>query len=193
MYQAIIFDFFGVIQVDPYQRWLSKHGLKRENAFADASDVADRGQMTQEQFFERLRELTGEPLDEIKAAFFENKTIDEELVKYIAELKQAYKTGLLSNSRGDYLRPILQMHGIAGLFDEIIISSEVGIIKPELPIFNLAVEKIGAPAAEIIFIDDRDYNVVAAETVGVKSILYKDLASLKEDLQKLGVAPLPPR
>jgi HAD superfamily hydrolase (TIGR01509 family) len=85
------------------------------------------------------------------------------------------------------------MHGIAGLFDEIIISSEVGIIKPELPIFNLAVEKIGVPAAEIIFIDDRDYNVVAAETVGVKSILYKDLASLKEDLQKLGVAPLPPR
>ncbi|HYF97110.1 MAG TPA: HAD-IA family hydrolase [Patescibacteria group bacterium] len=187
MYKAIIFDFFGVIQADPYQRWLSKRGLKREGSFADIADAMDRGFITREDFFERLSELSDDTVENIRKTLYDEKFIDEELVKLISLLKQKYQIGLLSNSRGDYLRPILDKHGITQLFDEIIISSEVGIIKPDPAIFELALGRTGITAEQAIFIDDNETNAQAAASIGIKSIWYKDLTSLKEKLADLGI------
>ena len=142
MYKAIIFDFFGVIQADPYQRWLSKHGLKREGPFAKVSNAVDKSLITQQEFYNTLSGLSGDSIQNIKDAFNENKLIDEELVKLVNHLRTDYKIGLLSNSSGGYLRPILNEHGIADLFNEVIISSEAGIIKPDPRIFELALEKL---------------------------------------------------
>ena len=187
MYKAIIFDFFGVIQADPYQRWLSKRGLKREGPFADASNAVDKGFITGQEFFERLSELSGDPVDNVKTAFFEDKFLDEGILDLIKKLKEEYKIGLLSNSRGDYLRPILDRHDITRLFDEIIISSEVSIIKPDPAIFELALGYMDVLAEHTIFIDDNEANAQAAASVGIESIWYKDLTSLKERLSDLGI------
>ncbi|HEX5797417.1 MAG TPA: HAD family phosphatase [Candidatus Saccharimonadales bacterium] len=187
MYRAIIFDFFGVIQADPYQRWLNKHNLKREGEFAEASDMADKNLITWQEFFNKLNELSGEPVESIREAFYEDKTIDEELIKFIKTLKNNYKISLLSNSSSDYLRPILAGHGILDLFDIDIVSSEVGVIKPDPEIFELALGKLGTAPEETIFIDDRSYNTEAAARLGIKSILYRDLVSLKEELRASGI------
>lgn len=187
MYKAIIFDFFGVIQADPYQRWLSKRGLKREGPFADIANAMDRGFITREDFFERLSELSSDTVENVRKTLYDEKFIDEELVKLISLLKQKYKIGLLSNSRGDYLRPILDKHDIMHLFDEIIISSEVSIIKPDPAIFELALGKMDVLAEHTIFIDDNETNAQASASVGIESIWYKDLTSLKEKLADLGI------
>lgn len=189
MYKAIIFDFFGVIQTDPYQRWLNKHGLKREGAFAKASNDVDKNLISWDEFFETLADSSGQRTEDIREAFYEDQlTIDQELVKLIKELKANYKIGLLSNASNSYLRPLLRENGIEGLFDVDIISSEVGIIKPDVRIFQLTLEKLAARPEETIFIDDNSYNIEAANSLGIAGILYKDLATLREKLHELGVS-----
>lgn len=187
MYKAIIFDFFGVIHADPYQRWLNSHGLKREGGFAEASNLTDKNLITWPEFFEKLSSLSGQPIPEIKEAFYQEKQIDEAVINLIKQLRGNYKLGLLSNASGTYLRPILKEHGIDALFDVNTISSEVGLIKPDTEIFKLAVEKLGIEPQETIFIDDNSYNTESARTLGINSILYRDLASLKVELSALGV------
>lgn len=189
MIKAIIFDFFGVIQADPYERWLNKHGLKREGPYAEAADVMDMGQITKLEFLERLSSLSGQPIEQVKSDFSEGIALDGSLVEFIKELGGRYKIGLLSNSRGDYLRPILTENAIMELFNNVIISSEVGIVKPDPAIFHLAIEKLGVEPGETVFIDDKSYNTAAAEALGIKTVLYKDLASLKESLTEIGVEP----
>lgn len=187
MYKAIIFDFFGVIQADPYQRWLNKHGFKREGEFDELSNVVDKNLITWPEFFEKLSKLSGQSVKEIREVFYDDRMIDEALIELIRHLKKSYKIGLLSNAPGAYLRPILTEHGIAELFDVDIISSEVGIIKPDINIFKLILEKLEVEPTHTIFIDDNAYNTEAASTIGIKSFLYKDLASLKETLKELDV------
>ena len=187
MYKAIIFDFFGVIQADPYQRWLSKHGFKRKGEYAEITDILDKNFISWDEFFKRLSELSGQAEAEIREAFYEDKVLDEELLNLIKQLKENYKIGLLSNASNTYLRPILEQHGITNLFDVDIISSEVGLIKPDIKIFELAVKKLGVKHSETVFIDDNSYNTDAAATLGIKTFLYKDLATLKTQLQNIGV------
>lgn len=187
MYKAIIFDLFGVIHVDPYQRWLNKHGFKREGAFYDASRMADLNLSTMEEFFETLHKLSNESVESIRDNFYEDKFADESLTSLIKRLKGNYKIGLLTNSRSDYSRSILDSHNLTSLFDEIIISSEVGVIKPDRKIFELTLQKMNISADQTIFIDDNQSNVEAASALGIKSIWYKDLATLKEELAKLGI------
>lgn len=187
MYKAIIFDFFGVIHTDPYRIWLNEHGFKREGGFADASNMVDKNFIEWPEFFKRLSELSGQPADSIKEVFYEDKQVDESLVRFIRHLKKNYKIGLLSNASGVYLRPILEEYGIDDLFDADIISAEVGIIKPDPEIFKLTLGKLGTEPKETVFIDDNSYNTESASSLGIRSILYKDLASLKEELSDLGI------
>lgn len=187
MYKAIIFDFFGVIHADPYQIWLNAHGLKREGEFAETSNLADKNLITWQEFFERLSSLSGQPIPSIKEVFYQEKQIDGAIIDLIKKLKASYKLGLLSNASGAYLRPILQETGIDDLFEADIISAEVGIIKPDPEIFKLAVEKLDVEPGQTIFIDDNSYNTEAAEALGISPILYRDLATLKEELSRLGI------
>lgn len=187
MYTTIIFDFFDVIHSDPLKRWLKQHGLTREGEIAEASQALDKGHIEMDEFYARLAKLNGQSPDEIERIFGDTHLIDTEMVALIATLRKHYKIGLLSNSRGDYIRPILEQHSIADLFDEIIVSSEVGMIKPHSEIFEFTLNKMNAKASETIFVDDSLHNVEAGESSGIKSILFTDSESLRNALLSLGL------
>jgi putative hydrolase of the HAD superfamily len=76
------------------------------------------------------------------------------------------KTALLSNSWGTtYPRDTWE-----GMFDDIVISGEVGLRKPEPEIFLLAAERIGLTAAECVFVDDLELNVDGARALGMTAV-----------------------
>jgi putative hydrolase of the HAD superfamily len=76
------------------------------------------------------------------------------------------KTALLSNSWGNsYPRETWE-----GMFDDIVISGEVGLRKPEPEIFLLAAERIGLTAAECVFVDDLELNVDGARALGMTAV-----------------------
>jgi FMN phosphatase YigB (HAD superfamily) len=59
-------------------------------------------------------------------------------------------------------------------YDAIIDSSEIGHIKPEIEIFNTAMERAGVPAEETLLIDDSRPNLMAAEKLGWHVLWFDD-------------------
>ncbi|MEV0617036.1 HAD family phosphatase [Nonomuraea sp. NPDC050404] len=91
------------------------------------------------------------------------------------------KTCLLSNSWSHtYPRD-----GWDEIFDEVVISGEVGMRKPEPRIFHHALDRIGLAGQECVFIDDIEANIVAARALGIAGIHHRDAATTIAELETL--------
>lgn len=187
MYKAVIFDFFGVIYSDPANRWFQKHDIKRSGEYADVFKQVDHGFITIEQAFSELERLSGQSSEEIRAVFGQTDMIDHEVVEIIRKLKENYKLCLLSNASSGYLRKILADNSLDNLFEEIIISSDVGMVKPNPQIFELTLDRLGLGPNEAIFIDDWPGNVSSSEDLGIRGIVFTGAKVLKNDLNSLGL------
>ena len=89
------------------------------------------------------------------------------------------RTALLSNSWGNgYPR-----EHFSDTFDEVVISGEVGMRKPEPRIYLLTCQRIGLRPQECVFIDDLERNVRAAEELGMTGILHTDVATTTRELR----------
>ncbi|HYO17422.1 MAG TPA: HAD-IA family hydrolase, partial [Dermatophilaceae bacterium] len=69
------------------------------------------------------------------------------------------------------------------MFDAVVISGEVGMRKPEPEIFELALDRIGLPAGECVFVDDMAHNVVAAERAGLAGIVHRTFDETAGELE----------
>jgi 2-haloacid dehalogenase len=74
-----------------------------------------------------------------------------------------------------------------GLFDDIIVSGEEGVAKPDPEIFEILRRRIGHPLAGSVFIDDVAANIEAARDVGLDAIHFTDTGHLREDLRVRGL------
>jgi putative hydrolase of the HAD superfamily len=132
----------------------------------------------------RLRSRTGEPIvaEGLLTRMFMG--FEPVLPMYDALRKAraaGVRTCLLSNSWGNtYPRELF-----AELFDGVVISSEVGLRKPDPAIFQHALELIALPAEECAFVDDIEHNVRAAEELGITGVHYVDADSTVARLEEL--------
>jgi HAD superfamily hydrolase (TIGR01509 family) len=186
MIKALIFDFFDVIRTDAYKSWLNTNGIPHEGPYFDASHQQDIGAITTEQFLDRLSELTGRlvTFEEVDGA----ATVDHEVVSIVTDLSQKYKLALVSNAPSKLIRGILAENDLEQYFDAIVVSSEVGMVKPSPEIFHLALERLQASPAESVFIDDNIRHVEGAKKVGIRAVQFKSAVQLRADLAKLGIA-----
>ncbi|GAA5044222.1 putative hydrolase of the HAD superfamily [Thermocatellispora tengchongensis] len=75
------------------------------------------------------------------------------------------------------------------IFDAVVISGEVGMRKPEERIFRYALEQVGLPGEECVFIDDIEANIVAARALGITGVHHRDPAETIPALESLlGIA-----
>jgi HAD superfamily hydrolase (TIGR01509 family) len=183
MFKVIIFDFFDVIRTDAFKVWLKANGYTLEGAFLNAVQSVDRGDITTDEFLAILTHLTGKSAAVIFDGMEADASINTDVLFLIERLKHTYKIGLLSNAPSAFLRGILKEHDLEKYFDTIVISSEVGFIKPTPEIFNHILSKMDATPAEALFIDDTSKNVDGATAVGITSLLYKDVPTLEHDLR----------
>jgi len=94
-------------------------------------------------------------------------------VKYtLARLRShGIRLGVLSNFP-PHLEEALKLHGIHGYFDFYVVSSLVGMEKPDSAIFELAIERAGVPKEEILYVGDNvDDDIRGARAVGLPAIL----------------------
>jgi epoxide hydrolase-like predicted phosphatase len=81
------------------------------------------------------------------------------------------KTGLISNSwsTGHYDRELLD-----DLFDDVVISADVGLHKPDPAIYRLSCERLGIEPRDAVFVDDLRENIAGAEAVGMTGVLHRN-------------------
>ena len=99
------------------------------------------------------------------------------------------RLAVLSNapvSMGEYVR----RQQWARLFDRIVISGEIGLIKPDAAIFAHLLRDLAAPADRVAFTDDLPENIAGAEAAGIRGIVFRGAGPLRSALAALGV-PLP--
>lgn len=78
-------------------------------------------------------------------------------------------TALVSNC-ADTTRAQLEYLGIVPLVDAVILSCEVGSVKPYPEIYGTALDELGVAAVDAVFIDDQPTYCVGAEAVGIRPI-----------------------
>lgn len=185
MIRAIIFDYFDVFRTDGYNRWLQQHGYARSGPFLAASEGHDKGTLSDKEFFQAIADASGESAEQVEHEMEADVVVDWSLVDYLATLRGTYKTALLSNSSSEYLRNELKQHELEKYFDVIVISSEVGLIKPEPEVFEYIMQKLRVRPEECIFTDDNQRHIAAAEKLGIKSILFTGVSELKQQIERI--------
>lgn len=189
MIKAIIFDFAGVIGADGYWVWLRTVVPDIDSQkpyFLKLSEKVDRATISNKGFLDQLSKRIGVPKETIWPAVKKHIIINKDLLEFIKSLKEKYKIGLLSNFTHEWLREVINENHLKSYFDQILISSEQKLIKPELEFFQKIFDLLGINKDEVIFIDDREYQIDAANKFGIKSIQYTSNDQLKKDLRNLG-------
>ena len=107
-------------------------------------------------------------------------------VKILAELRDAgYPLYVLSNWSAESFARVREHFSFLEWFDELVISGQIGLTKPNKEIFDYLLEKVGLPAEECLFIDDRTENTEAAERLGFQTVLFTSPEELRSELKKL--------
>jgi putative hydrolase of the HAD superfamily len=76
---------------------------------------------------------------------------------------------LISNC-ADTTRGLLESLGVIPLVDAVVLSCEVGSVKPSPEIYVTALADLGVAAADAVFVDDQPTFCMGAEAVGVRPI-----------------------
>ncbi len=80
------------------------------------------------------------------------------------------RTCLLSNA-GVPIRTVLDRDGMTGWYDEIVLSYEVGCVKPQRRIFEIALERLGLPASQVLMVGDNAHDDGGATHLGMRTLI----------------------
>jgi epoxide hydrolase-like predicted phosphatase len=100
-------------------------------------------------------------------------------------LKAQYKTGLLSNAFSNLRDWIASEGKFSDAFDDMVISAEVGLMKPDPRIYQLALEQLEVSPSESIFIDDFQHNIDGAQSLGMHAIHFQNPDQVLGDIQRI--------
>ncbi len=95
--------------------------------------------------------------------------------------------GALNNEARETNEYRFREFGLRRYFKLALSSCFIGRRKPELAMYRCALDVLGAPPERVLFIDDRQENADGATAAGMKAIVFKGEAALRQELQELGV------
>jgi len=185
MIKTIIFDLGGVLvrteDQQPRRELAERHGMGYQDLSdlvygCESAELATRGAITAEEHKETvLRELGLPPgtFKEFGDEFWGGDSLDRKLVEFIDSARGEFRTALLSNAWDD-LRPLLvNQWKIDGIFDDIFISGEIKLAKPDPAIFHHVINALDDEPSTMVFVDDFLENIVAAREAGINAIHFR--------------------
>ncbi len=180
--KAILVDLCGVLlQMDwqpAAEAWEQAlghpSGTFLSAMFGGNDGTALVGKVPEEEWWDTVRgrlEVSADVLREIRTDLLRRQAADVVLAAGVAALRPSKRVCLVSNAWSG-TRTMIEAYGLHGILDEVVISAEVGVAKPNARIFPIAAERVGCAPEECIFIDDVLANVVAAGELGMAGILH---------------------
>lgn len=195
--KAIIWDMVGVLlrEEDPAPRikLAGLYGLDvkvmNDLIFSSHSaGLATNGAISEEEHWNWVASQLGiqpEYLQEFQLRFWDGSKFDGKLADFIASLKQSYKTSLLSNAWSGTRNQVVEYFGRLDIFDEVLISAEIKLAKPDPEIFWQTLNVLQVQPHEAIFVDDTLENVTAANDLGIFAIHFKTAEQAMADVRSL--------
>ena len=181
---GLIVDYGGVLTTDvfaSFRAFCEAEGLApdtvrdRFRSDPEARELLARletGALEVAEFEPRFAALLEVESERLIERLFGGMAPDEAMLDGVRAARRAgVRTGLLSNSWGDattYDRALLEE-----LFDGWVISSEVGLRKPDPAIYALAAERAGVDPAACVYVDDLPGNLKPARALGMATVLHR--------------------
>lgn len=188
MFQAVIFDFGGVLTSSPFEafnRLEAERGLPRDlirqiNATDPDTNAwarFERSEIDLEGFdraFAAEARARGAQLGgrEVIACLY--GSVRPEMLEALRRISARLKTGCITNNvKTDNPLAIgrsAEVEEAMGLFHHVIESSKAGVRKPDPRIYRMMVEALGVPAEACIYLDDLGINCKPARAMGMATI-----------------------
>jgi putative hydrolase of the HAD superfamily len=194
MIKTVIFDLGGVLVRTenrlPRQQLAERYGMTYQeidqlvygsSSARQATVGAISAQEHKSAVMEKLG-LSGEHFESIFDEFWRGDRLDSKLVEFIKGLQGEYKTALLSNAWDDLRQLLVNLWKIDGIFDEIFISAEINLAKPDPAIYQYVIRALGDDPASMVFIDDFIENIVSAREQGINAIHFRSLEQALSEL-----------
>ena len=156
--------------------WHSEQDAGRDPEEATAEKVAEHPDWEQpiRAFYARWKEMFG---GTVKGS-----------VQILKELKEkGYKLYALTNWNAELFNQTVDDYPFLSWFDGRLVSGEVKLKKPDPAIYKELLRRYSINPHTSLFIDDTQKNVEAAEALGIRSILFKSPAQLRDHLNKLNI------
>ena len=202
MTKAIIFDIGGVFftksetmrrqVLDRYgvtETWLQQLRTRPEYA------LYKQGQLSYETYLASVDPLlpTGGAgsSEDLFWALSLARNLNSGLVDIARILKAQYRVAVLSNS-DSFLERRLRHMGVWNLFEFVINSYRVKLRKPDPRIFQLLMDRLALKPQEVIFVDDKESNIAAAQAMGINGHVFSANQELEDWLSAQGVVLSPP-
>ena len=197
--ESIVFDV-GNVLIPWNHRWLFRKLLPDEAALerfldevdfvgwntridaglAVAAGIAERGAR-----FPQYRHLLQAYFDRWEESIGEH---DAEVLALARGLRNAgYRTLALTNFSAETFPRAVRLNPFLNEFEGIVVSGEVGLVKPDPAIFRLLCERHSVAAERCVFIDDSLPNVEGARRAGMHALHFRDAGTLRDELAALGV------
>jgi putative hydrolase of the HAD superfamily len=192
--KALLVDFGGVLTTDiwsSFAAFCERRGLDAGAAkqlFREDPDALatlrglETGEVEPADFERRFAAMLGTEPDGLVEGLFAGLQPDQPMLDAVGRARDAgVPTGLISNSwvMDHYTEEI------RSLFDQVVISAEVGLHKPQPEIYLLAAERLGVRPEDCVFVDDLRENCAGAEAVGMTAVLHRDSAETISRVEEL--------
>ena len=147
----------------------------------------EKGHLTSNQFYEQLLincdSLEHMGLSQFKSYWQEVLFPKPKSIEFLRRAKQDFPVWLLSNTNDFHYDILMQDFPFMKWVDGGTYSFEIGSMKPESLIYEHAINQSGVRPEEILFIDDLEVNVLAAQDQGIQVIQYDDYNAFAETLK----------
>ena len=185
MIEAVIFDIGGVLirggDASRQRAWEQRLGLA-EGGLADlvlgldAEYGVSLGHISAAELWRRVGrrlDLAEADVPILQQAFWHGGALDRELLDFLVGLRPRFKTALLSNGWDDARAGVAARFGLVDVVDQMIISAEEGLAKPDPRFFQLALTRLAVAPSAAVFVDDVADNVAVAQSLGINAIQFQ--------------------
>jgi putative hydrolase of the HAD superfamily len=207
--RAVVFDY-GIVLTGPanaeaHAALIRLTGLTAENfekLYWTDRPAYDQGVLNGVSYWQKFFREAGLPFDSAiieqlndwDARMWGDK--NEVMVAWHEQLKRhGLRTAVLSNMGDVICTHVLRVHASwIQRFDALVWSYQVNLVKPDPAIFQHMLEKLAVRPEEMLFIDDKMPNIVAARALGMRALLFTSVPQLRADLIAAGLdrnLPLP--
>lgn len=188
MIKAIIFDCFGVLYTDPglgfYEREVKDFARLRRDIL-DIDKQFDYGIISDVEHDKLISELTGLSYDFVHENVRGEHVRNQRLLEYSQKLRLQYKVGMLSNIGTNGMWSFFSKEECRQYFDSVLLSSDVGIVKPSREIYEIIAERLGVAPNECVMVDDRQANIDGAYSAGMQGVLFETTNQTIADIAAL--------
>ena len=185
MIKAIIFDCFGVLigkGFDYTYRMAGGDPEQDRNFIANTLQQANLGLISDTDFRAIMARQVGVSPAAWNQLIEKAERLDTDLLAYIEQLRGSYKTAILSNANNRVLDREIGKDWLKRGFDEVVVSAEVGLAKPDPRVYQLIIDRLGVTPDECLYIDDRPIFLKIASQLGMHVLLYENFEKFKKDV-----------